>query len=195
MATLSSIITPTNITTASNTQTLTNKTITGGILNGTLGATTPSTGKFSAVQATNLVLGFLVSDASGNITSKTKTVAAAATGGTDVSTTSSTLADVTGMSVTMTTSGGKVLVLVSFPMKCTGAQGLTTINFDGVDGAILSVATAADETTVSYSALYSPSAASHTWKLRFRNSNNLSTISMNMSSVMNGSIIAIELPY
>ena len=43
MATLSSIITPTNITTASNTQTLTNKTITGGILNGTLGATTPST--------------------------------------------------------------------------------------------------------------------------------------------------------
>jgi len=43
MATLSSIITPTNITTASNTQTLTNKTITGGILNGSLGSTTPST--------------------------------------------------------------------------------------------------------------------------------------------------------
>lgn len=52
MATLSSIITPTNITTASNTQTLTNKTITGGILNGTLGATTPSTVAATTVSAT-----------------------------------------------------------------------------------------------------------------------------------------------
>lgn len=43
MATLSSIITPTNITTATNTQTLTNKTLTGAVMNGTLGATTPST--------------------------------------------------------------------------------------------------------------------------------------------------------
>ena len=43
MATLSSIITPTNITTATNTQTLTNKTLTGAAMNGTLGATTPST--------------------------------------------------------------------------------------------------------------------------------------------------------
>lgn len=43
MATLSSIITPTNITTASNTQTLTNKTLTGAAMNGSLGATTPST--------------------------------------------------------------------------------------------------------------------------------------------------------
>ena len=52
MATLSSIITPTNITTASNTQTLTNKTITGGIYNGTVGATTASTGAFTTVNAT-----------------------------------------------------------------------------------------------------------------------------------------------
>ncbi len=43
MATLSSIITPSNITTATNTQTLTNKTLTGAVMNGTLGATTPST--------------------------------------------------------------------------------------------------------------------------------------------------------
>ena len=43
MATLSSIITPSNITTATNTQTLTNKTLTGADMNGTLGATTPST--------------------------------------------------------------------------------------------------------------------------------------------------------
>jgi hypothetical protein len=43
MATLSSIITPSNITTATNTQTLTNKTLTGAVMDGTLGATTPST--------------------------------------------------------------------------------------------------------------------------------------------------------
>ena len=52
MATLSSIITPTNITTASNTQTLTNKTITGGIYNGTVGATTAAAGSFTTVSAT-----------------------------------------------------------------------------------------------------------------------------------------------
>ena len=55
MATLSSIITPTNITTASNTQTLTNKTITGGILNGTLGATTPSTIAATTITATGTI--------------------------------------------------------------------------------------------------------------------------------------------
>jgi hypothetical protein len=52
MATLSSIITPSNITTATNTQTLTNKTLTGAVMNGTLGATTPSTGAFTTVSAT-----------------------------------------------------------------------------------------------------------------------------------------------
>ena len=52
MATLSSIITPTNITTASNTPTLTNKTITGGIYNGTVGATTAAAGSFTTVSAT-----------------------------------------------------------------------------------------------------------------------------------------------
>jgi hypothetical protein len=49
MSTLSSIITPTNITTATNTQTLTNKTLTGAVMNGTVGATTPSTGEFTSV--------------------------------------------------------------------------------------------------------------------------------------------------
>jgi hypothetical protein len=52
MATLSSIITPSNITTATNTQTLTNKTLTGAAMNGTLGATTPSTGAFTTLSST-----------------------------------------------------------------------------------------------------------------------------------------------
>ena len=51
MATLSSIITPTNITTATNTQTLTNKTLTGAVMNGTLGATTPSTVAATTISA------------------------------------------------------------------------------------------------------------------------------------------------
>lgn len=55
MATLSSIITPSNVTTATNTQTLTNKTITGGILNGTLGATTPSTVAATTITATGAI--------------------------------------------------------------------------------------------------------------------------------------------
>jgi len=55
MATLSSIITPTNIATTNSVQTLTNKTITGGILNGTLGATTPSTVAATTITASGLL--------------------------------------------------------------------------------------------------------------------------------------------
>ena len=55
MATLSSIITPTNIATTNSVQTLTNKTITGGILNGTLGATTPSTVAATTITATGTI--------------------------------------------------------------------------------------------------------------------------------------------
>jgi hypothetical protein len=87
MATLSSIITPTNITTASNTQTLTNKTLTSPTLttpalgtpasgvvtnltgtasiniNGTVGATTPSTVAATTVAATGSI-----TTSAGNIT-------------------------------------------------------------------------------------------------------------------------------
>jgi hypothetical protein len=52
---LSGIITPTNVVTATSTTTLTNKTLTGAVVNGTVGATTPSTGAFTSVRATSLV--------------------------------------------------------------------------------------------------------------------------------------------
>lgn len=55
MATLSSIITPSNITTATNTQTLTNKTLTGAAMNGTLGATTPSTVAATTLSASGAI--------------------------------------------------------------------------------------------------------------------------------------------
>jgi len=86
MATLSSIITPTNITTASNTQTLTNKTLTSPTLttpalgtpasgvvtnltgtasiniNGTVGATTANTGAFTTVTATGNITAYYSDD-------------------------------------------------------------------------------------------------------------------------------------
>ena len=65
MATLSSIITPSNITTATNTQTLTNKTLTGAAMNCTVGATTPSTVAATTLSAntTNDVYGLKVNAA------------------------------------------------------------------------------------------------------------------------------------
>jgi len=51
MANLSAIIAPTNVVTTTGTQTLTNKTLTGAIVNGTVGATTPSTGEFTTLLA------------------------------------------------------------------------------------------------------------------------------------------------
>ncbi len=51
---LSGIITPTNVVTATSTTTLTNKTLTGAVMNGTLGATTPSTGAFTTLSATDV---------------------------------------------------------------------------------------------------------------------------------------------
>jgi hypothetical protein len=50
---LSGIITPTNVVTATSTTTLTNKTLTGAVVNGTVGATTPSTGAFTTLSATD----------------------------------------------------------------------------------------------------------------------------------------------
>jgi hypothetical protein len=59
MATLSSIITPSNITTATNTQTLTNKTLTDAVMNGgTVGATSLSTsGNLNFTGTSNRITG------------------------------------------------------------------------------------------------------------------------------------------
>jgi hypothetical protein len=55
---LSGIITPTNVVTATSTTTLTNKTLTGAVMNGTLGATTPSTGAFTSVTSSGVTNSF-----------------------------------------------------------------------------------------------------------------------------------------
>ena len=74
---LSGIITPTNVVTATSTTTLTNKTLTGAVMNGTVGATTPSTGSFTSLAYSttltggtgivNLGSGQFYKDASGNV--------------------------------------------------------------------------------------------------------------------------------
>jgi hypothetical protein len=64
---LSGIITPTNVVTATSTTTLTNKTLTGAVMNGTLGATTPSTVVATTVQAsTTIGVGGATPSASGS---------------------------------------------------------------------------------------------------------------------------------
>ena len=55
MALLSASITPTNLVTTSGAATLTNKTLTGAVMNGTLGATTPSTVVATTVKASTTV--------------------------------------------------------------------------------------------------------------------------------------------
>ena len=63
---LSGIITPTNVVTATSTTTLTNKTLTGAVMNGTLGATTPSTVVATTVKAsTTIGVGAATPSASG----------------------------------------------------------------------------------------------------------------------------------
>jgi len=107
-------------------------------------------------------------------------------------TTSSSYVDVSTMSLTMTTTGGDVLLLVSFPINASaGEETTTTINLDGVDGSVLSTSQVA-QAIVTYHVYYSSlSAASHTWKLRFRNSASAST-SVNMAATV-GRITAIQL--
>ena len=64
---LSGIITPTNVVTATSTTTLTNKTLTGAVMNGTLGATTPSTVVATTVKAsTTMSVGGATPSASGS---------------------------------------------------------------------------------------------------------------------------------
>jgi hypothetical protein len=64
---LSGIITPTNFVTATSTTTLTNKTLTGAVMNGTLGATTPSTVVATTVKAsTTMGVGGATPSASGS---------------------------------------------------------------------------------------------------------------------------------
>lgn len=114
-------------------------------------------------------------------------------GSTNISTTSNSLQDVTGLSVTLTTKASEVMVFVSIPMKTSSGAGLATINFDTVDGSILATTSSTTDQTLTFFARYSVSAGSHTWKVRYRNSDGVSTISLNMSSIQAGTIAVVVL--
>jgi hypothetical protein len=113
---------------------------------------------------------------------------------TNQTTTSSSLVDVTSATLTMTTTGGNVLLLVSLPMKTSSSAGFLTFSVDGADQAIKVVAqTTFDQTVTAFLFISAPSAASHTWKVRVRNGDGAATITLNCASVCNGNFLALEL--
>jgi hypothetical protein len=112
---------------------------------------------------------------------------AAATGG--QTTTSTTPVDVTGASVTFTTTGGRVLLL--FSGYCSNGAANQTCYFslvqDGATAGQFAAATSATASaigTVSMVMILSPSAGSHTWKVQWSVTGNTSTLSGGYLSVM-----------
>jgi hypothetical protein len=119
-------------------------------------------------------------------------VTAVAIVATDFTTSSGTSVDVTGATVTLTTTGGKLLVLWSGPLKAASGASMLTLNLDGVDGAVMAISFATTDNTVTFCWLYTVAAGSHTVKLRARNSVAAAT-TINGSSICNGTLIALEL--
>lgn len=120
-----------------------------------------------------------------------------ATKTTDQSTTSSAFSDVTGTSITFTKAGDanttNILVLYSGPAVVVANTLLMTFNMDAVDGSTLATSSLTSNITMTFLSLYTSLAAgSHTVKARFRNNDNVSSVSINGSSVANASIVALE---
>jgi len=125
----------------------------------------------------------------------------AATLAADKSTTSASFVDVdaTNAAVTLVTTGGDVLVGWAGPIKANGNDALLALSLDAVDSGVLagegvSYAGLSGDRHVSITRLYTGLAAgSHTWKLRFRNNNGATSISVNGSTKINGLMFAVEL--
>lgn len=114
----------------------------------------------------------------------------------DFTTTSTTLVDLTNATITITTKAGStVLLLLTVPLKIstTADQALIDWNKDGSDdGSVQGVSANADWTTVTLFKRYTGlTAASHTFKVRCR-TNGGNTLSSSMSSIMAGTLMAIE---
>lgn len=157
----------TNIVTLTGTQTLTNKTIDGG--NNTLQNIPTSALVGSAITQTTSVLGVA--------------------GGQSIGT---TIADVTSATVTMTTTGGICVVMANIGgrMDTSDTHWYATLNLDGSDvsgvSELISSSTANARAWRPFFYISTPSAASHTWKLRAKaNTNTMVT--------EGASIIVVEL--
>jgi hypothetical protein len=129
---LSGIITPTNVVTATSTTTLTNKTLTGAVMNGTLGATTPSTGVFTNVNTPNtfgfknrIINGAMAIDQRNAGASQTFTAGGALAYAVDRWYGYCTGANVTGQQVAGSTSPTNT----QFRYRFTGAASVTAVGF------------------------------------------------------------------
>jgi len=121
-----------------------------------------------------------------------QTVSAAPSG--DFSTSSTSLVDVTNVTITVTTgASAKVLLLVTIPCLIASGTAYFDWNLDGVDnGSIQGVVSSTTITTLTLAKLFSGlSAAAHVFKLRVRSSAG-GAITMSMTSFMNGSMTALE---
>jgi hypothetical protein len=120
--------------------------------------------------------------------------------GSNVSITATSFTAVTGMSVTLTTRGGKVLVTATFPASVVTDNAVCTINQDSsadtlgsfayLDGTGLG---SVNSLPVSINYLFSPSANSHTYQLRCKLvAHTTGALGINMASNAVGILSAVE---
>lgn len=112
---------------------------------------------------------------------------------TNFSSASSSFVDVTNAAVTLTTAGGQVLVIATGPGHSVAQTGFLTLGADGVDGVNFVVLNQDGQLNIPWTIMrvFSPSAGSHTYKLRAKVTSG-GTVSTLFSSA-NGFIIALEL--
>lgn len=127
------------------------------------------------------------------ITSAIRQIVSAAASG-NFSTTSATLVDVTNAAISITTgASATVLVIATIPVRVSSNSAFFDWKIDGVDdGVVQGVITSSTDTTLTLFRLATGlSAASHTFQLRARSSAG-GTINIDMNSVANGRLVAVE---
>jgi hypothetical protein len=152
-----------------------------------IGASTPTAGKVLGADGTGTSSWRQV--ATGDITPGAVSQSANAAPTASQTTTSTTPVDMTGATVTFTTTGGRVLLLFAGYAGNSGANGYTALTLVQDGGslgelAVVTSATAAAFCNVGMSTVSTPAAGSHTWKIQWRVSGGTSTLySGNLSVV------------
>lgn len=112
----------------------------------------------------------------------------------DFTTMSSSYTDVTGASVTLTTTGGPLLVTYSGPLKSSMDAALLTVALDGSNQNALVVTSSTTDIPVAFTLrLTAATAGSHTVKLRAKNSTGAGTVTIASSGVANAFLTVTEL--
>lgn len=176
-------------------------TLTGTVVRGDLivGNSTPKWSKF-AIGASDRVLTSNGTDpswaqvATAMIASNAVTQISVVTDNVDRSTTSGSFVDITGLTTTLTLTGGTVMVILTVPMRVGANQALLGLN-DSITGDTNPIYVSTNTTANTATAFWiftGLSAASHTIKGRYRNSDTVSTVNLEMGSVQNGVLTVIE---